>query len=31
MSELGNIKLNQALKFILAGKCEFVLYSTKTN
>ena len=31
MKNYGNIELNQALKFILAGKCEFVLYSTKIN
>lgn len=31
MNEIGNIALDNALKFMLAGKCEFVLYSTKTK
>lgn len=31
MGDLGNIEINQALKFILAGNSEFVLYSTKTK
>lgn len=28
---MGRIEQNKALQFILAGKCEFILHSTKTN
>ena len=31
MNDMGKIELNQALKFMIAGKCEFILYSTKTK